>query len=246
MSVTIEGSTPTTGTRTDGGERFLGGALLGLAAVLAVYQLVTAPFIPVLTAFTVLYGAVGVGLWRSPRRWLLTLAGLLAVAYVVGGFPVFAEHLAHPESPLGFLTDTALLIGLGVVIVGVVRALRGTDPRVPRPVLVGAAALGGIAVAVAAVAVATTDSAVRQADDVTLTVADWEYPELSVPVTAGALWIDNLDPFHHTLLVEGTDIREVLPASTAVRLPVDLAPGTYRYLCDVPGHEAMSGTLHVR
>jgi hypothetical protein len=246
MSVTIKGSTPTTVTRTDGGGRFLGGALLGLAAVLAAYQLVTAPFIPVLTVFTVLFGAVGVGLWRSRRRWLLAVAGLLAVAYVVGGSPVFAEHLAHPESPLGFLTDTVLLIGLGVVIVGVVRALRGTDPTVPRPVLVGAATLGGIAVAVSVIAVATTDSAVRQADDLVVTVSDWEYPELTVPVTAGALWVDNLDPFHHTLLVEGTDVREVLPASTAVRVPVELAPGTYRYVCDVPGHEAMRGTLHVR
>jgi hypothetical protein len=246
MSVTIDESSPTTEERPATGDRPLGGVLLGLAAVLAVYQLVTAPFIPVLTIFTVLYGAVGVGLWRSRRRWLLVVAGLLATAYAVGAAPVFAEHLAHPESPLGFLTDTIILAGLGIVLVGVVRALRGATPGVHRTVLVGAAATGAVAVAVSTVAVIGTASAAPQPDDAEVTVSDWAYPDLTLPATASALWVDNHDPFHHTLLVEGTDVREVLPASTAVRLPIDLAPGTYRYFCDVPGHEAMSGTLHIR
>jgi hypothetical protein len=245
MSVTTQRPTPPTAARPTAGDRSLGTVLLALSAALVAYQLVTAPFIPVLTVFALLYAGVGLGLWRSRRRWLLVLAGLLAVAYVAGGAPVFAEHLAHPESPLGFLTDTAILIGLGAVVVGVVRALRGAGPAMHRSVVVGAAAIGVVAVAVSTVAVMGTSSDVREAQDVEVTVSDWVYPDLALPTGSGALWVDNGDPFHHTLLVEGTDVREVLPASTAVRVPLELSPGTYRYFCDVPGHDAMSGTLAV-
>jgi hypothetical protein len=245
MSVTTEEPTPSTGARPAAGDRSLGTVLLMLAAVLVAYQFVTAPFIPVLTVFTLLYTAAGIGVWRSRRPWLLVAAGLLAVAYVVGGAPVFVEHLAHPESPLGFLTDAVILVGLGTVIVGAVRALRGAAPGVHRPVLVGAATIAGVAVVVSTIAVIGTASGVRQSDDVEVTVSDWAYPDLVLSAATSALWVDNHDPFHHTLLVEGTDVREVLPASTAVRIRVDLAPGTYRYFCDVPGHEAMSGTLLV-
>jgi hypothetical protein len=245
MSVTTQRPTPPTAARPTAGDRSLGTVLLALAAVLVAYQLVTAPFIPVLTVFALLYAAAGIGVWRSRRPWLLVSAGLLAAAYVAGGAPVFAEHLAHPESPLGFLTDAAILIGLGAVIVGAVRALRGASPGVHRPVLVSAATIGGVAVVVSTIAVIGTASEARQPDDVEVAVSDWAYPDLALPAATSALWVDNHDPFHHTLLVEGTDVREVLPASTSVRIPVDLAPGTYRYFCDVPGHEAMSGTLLV-
>jgi uncharacterized cupredoxin-like copper-binding protein len=60
------------------------------------------------------------------------------------------------------------------------------------------------------------------------------------------LWVDNQDPFHHTFVIDGTDVREVLVASSSVRVPVDLAPGSYRFWCDVPGHESMEGVLDVR
>jgi hypothetical protein len=245
MSTTLERSTTPPGARVAPGDTHLGGVLLALAAVLVLYQVVTAPFIPVLTIFAVLYAAVGVGLWRSRRRWLLLVAGLLALAYLVGGAPVFAEHLAHPESPLGFLTDVVILLGLGAVLVGVVRALRGIAPAVHRPVVVGAVAIGGVALVVSALAVIGTDSQAHRPGDVEVVVSEWAYPDLAVPTTASALWIDNRDPFHHTLRVEGIGVRAVLPASTAVRVPLDVAPGTYRYFCDVPGHEDMSGTLRV-
>jgi hypothetical protein len=245
MSVTTERTTPSTEAGPVAGERSLARVLLALAAVLGAYQLVTAPFIPVLTVFTVLYGAAGIGLWRSRSRWLLVVAGLLATAHAAGAAPVFAEHFAHPESPLGFLTDAGILIGLAAVVVGVVRALRGASPAVHRPVLVGAGALGALALTVSAAAVVGTQSDDRQPDDVELVVSDWAYPDLTLPATTDALWVDNRDPFHHTLVVEGTDLRVVLPAGTAVRTPIDLAPGTYRYACDVPGHEAMIGTLRV-
>jgi plastocyanin len=226
-------------------DRFVASALFGLAALLALYQVVTAPFIPVLTVFTIVYAAVGIGLWRAPRRWLRVVAGVVAAAYLVGAAPVFIEHFAHPESPLGFVIDSLLLIGLGLVIVGVVRALRGAGPG-RRPLLISAGTLAVAAAAVSLIAAAGVDSDARQPEDLALEVADWIFPDITVPASTPALWVDNQDPFHHTFVVEDTGIHQALPASTAVRIPLDLAPGTYTYLCDVPGHEEMRGELVVR
>lgn len=225
-------------------DRFVASALFGLASLLALYQVVTAPFIPVLTVFTVVYVAVGIGLWRAPRRWVRVVAGLVAAAYLAGAAPVFIEHFAHPESPLGFVIDALLLVGLVLVIAGVVRALRGAGPG-RRTLLVGAGALAVAATVVSLAAATGVDSDARQPDDLALEVADWAFPDTTVPASTPAIWVDNQDPFHHTFVVEGTSIHEALPASTAVRVPLDLAPGTYTYLCDVPGHEDMRGELVV-
>ena len=43
----------------------------------------------------------------------------------------------------------------------------------------------------------------------------------------------------------GPGRRGRVPVSTDVRIPADLAPGTYRYYCDIAGHESMEGTLVV-
>jgi hypothetical protein len=244
--MTITARRPTTGQQVSNeGDRFVASTLFGLATLLALYQVVTAPFIPVLTVFTVVYVAVGIGLWRAGRRWLRVLAGVAATAYLLGAAPVFVAHFTHPESPLGFVIDALLLIGLVLVIVGVVRTLRDAGPA-RRPLLIGAGALAVAATVVALTAAAGVDSDARQPDDLALEVADWHFPDLAVPATSPALWVDNRDPFHHTLVVEGTDVHEALPASTAVRVALDLAPGTYSYLCDVPGHEEMRGELVVR
>ena len=244
MTITAQRPTPDQQTSHED-DRFVVSALFGLAALLALYQVVTAPFIPVLTVFTVVYAAVGTGLWRAPRRWLRVVAGLVALAYLVGAAPVFIEHLAHPESPLGFVIDSLLLIGLALVIVGVVRALRGAGPG-RRPLLIGAAALAVAATVVSLTAAAGVGSDAHQPDDFDVEVADWIFPDLTVPASTPALWVDNRDPFHHTFVVEGTSIHQALPASTAVRVPIDLAPGAYTYLCDVPGHEDMRGELVIR
>ncbi|MEX2621268.1 MAG: hypothetical protein WD250_13725 [Egibacteraceae bacterium] len=46
-------------------------------------------------------------------------------------------------------------------------------------------------------------------------------------------------------MIEGQLDAVELPANTDVRTPADLEPGTYRYYCDIVGHEAMEGTLVV-
>jgi uncharacterized cupredoxin-like copper-binding protein len=57
--------------------------------------------------------------------------------------------------------------------------------------------------------------------------------------------VDNSHIFRHSFTVEETDIDVELPALQAVRVPIDLAAGTYTVICDVPGHEEMTGVLIV-
>jgi plastocyanin len=127
-----------------------------------------------------------------------------------------------------------------------VTGLRGrTGAR--RPALAVGVAGVVVAVVVALVASAGVDAVERQPGDVAIEAARMAFPE-RVEVTAGTvgLWVDNRDPFPHTLLIEGTDVQMIMPANAAVRAEVDLAPGTHRYFCDVPGHEAMEGIIDAR
>ena len=48
-------------------------------------------------------------------------------------------------------------------------------------------------------------------------------------------------------LEKGQDIKQELPGGTSRRIEVNLPAGTYRFFCDVPGHESiMEGVLTVR
>jgi plastocyanin len=228
----------------EGGDRFVGTALLLLAGIMVAIQVAAAHIIPPVAVFAVVYAGLGFSVRRWPKRWLLVLALVFTSLHLVTSIPFFLENLAHPESPVGFLAESfALLTGIAA-IAGAIAGLRGARPGSRRPIAVAAGGLAAAAVVVALVAAAGVDGDSRQPGDVPVTAASSQYPEqVQVPAGEAVLWVENTDLFHHTLVVEGTDVRAVLPASTAVRVPVDLAPGTYRYLCDVPGHDAMTGEI---
>jgi plastocyanin len=239
-------SSPTT--RPDpSGDRFVGGALLTTAGLLVSYQLLAGHVIPPLAIFAVILGLLGVLTLRRRSRWLLLVDAAIALVYVVGSVPFFAANLAHPESPVSFLAEVFLLVALLTVVLGVVLRLRGAGDRARRRTLLGAVGLAGVATVVSLVAAASVDAEARQDGDVPLVTERSTFPErVEVPAGEAVLWVDNTDPFHHTFLIDGTDIREVLAAGSSVRVPVDLAPGSHRFWCDVPGHESMEGVLDVR
>jgi plastocyanin len=77
-------------------------------------------------------------------------------------------------------------------------------------------------------------------------VEEAAFPARIAAATGDTLFVDNRDLFRHTFTVEGTDLDVELPATQGVRIPLELAPGSYEVVCAVPGHEFMQASLEVR
>lgn len=249
MSLTAERRQPPSPTThpDPSGDRFVGWALLTTTGLLVSLQLLAGHVIPPLAIFGAILGLLGVATLRRRARWLLVIDAIAAGAYLVGSVPFFAANLAHPESPVSFLAEVFLLLALLTVVTGVVMRLRGVGARARRRTVVGAIGMACVATVVSLVAAAGVVAEARQDGDVPLVSERSTFPErIEVPAGAAVLWLDNKDPFHHTFLIDGTEVREVLAAGSSVRVPIELDPGSYRFWCDVPGHESMEGVLDVR
>jgi hypothetical protein len=105
--------------------------------------------------------------------------------------------------------------------------------------LVGA--VGSIAIA------AATDSVAALPGDVEVTAEQlmWAPEDISIDGSVTGIWIDNKDGIRHTFTIPELGIDVEVPALKARRVDIDAAPGSYQIICDVPGHESMTGTLIV-
>ncbi|WP_052664252.1 cupredoxin domain-containing protein [Nitriliruptor alkaliphilus] len=228
-----------------GGDRFVATSLFLLAGVLLGFQVLISELIPPLVVTSVMVVAFGTALLRRRRRWLLITVIVVAVLQLAGSMPFIVSNLAHPESPLSFIVEAFTVLATLSAALGAAAGLRGAATGSRRPIAVGAGGLALIAVVVSLFAASGVGSDTMQVGDVTIEAEMAHFPEhVEVPVGA-AIYADNRDPVRHTLVIEGTDVHVEMPASTAVRVEADLAPGTYRYFCDVPGHERMEGQLDV-
>jgi plastocyanin len=229
------------------GDPLVAGALLTTAALLVTYQRLAGHVIPPLANFGGLTGVLGLATLRRRPRWWLGLDALVAVLYLGGSAPFLAANLAHPESPVSFLAEVFLIVALATVLIGVVLRWRSASDVARRRTVTGAVGIAAVATVGSLVAAASVVAAAQQAGDVAIVTDRSTFPErVELAAGEGVLWVDNQDPFHHTFVLDGTDVHEVLAASSSVRIPVDLAPGSYRYWCDVPGHKSMEGELDVR
>jgi plastocyanin len=229
------------------GDRFAGGSLLVVAGLLFGLQILAGHVIVPLAIFGTLTAVLGGVTLRRRPRWLLLVNAVVAVLYLAGSAPFAAANLAHPESPGSFLAEVFILLAFLSVLAGVVLRLRGAGAAARRRFVVGAAAVAALATIGSLIAAATVDAEARQEGDIAIASDRSVFPsEVEMPAGDAVLWLDNRDPFHHTFLIDDTDIRAVMPANSSVRVPVDLAPGSYRFWCDVPGHDSMVGVLHVR
>ena len=159
-------------------------------------------------------------------------------AYAVG-------DLAHPESAPAFVA-TVMVVGgaLVTIVLSVLAALRrpASGGRVWAVTGVAFVALVGVSV----VAASRVDDAEVQPGDERVTAADFEYPEEISLNTHTGLVIDNEDALRHTFVVDGPDAVSLeVPASSSARTVMNLPPGSYRFYCDIAGHEDMKGILEV-
>lgn len=182
----------------------------------------------------------------AERRKLGMGFGVLSMVILGGNIPFIASDLARPESSPTFVLTLLSLAAASLAIVGGLGVFFEWATGPIRAVMIGVAAVF-LAGSLASVAIAVgTDSATALPSD-TVVEAErlvWNPDEISAQAGTG-IWIDNLDPVHHTFTVPDLDIDIEIPALKAARVDLEVEPGTYRVFCNVAGHEAMTGTLVV-
>lgn len=188
---------------------------------------------------------IGLVLLRRSWRLGVVVLGVVNLLLLLSSAPFAASGLAHPESPLTFVHA---VVGLGwrlLAVVAAVGAWRHASPASARWLGMTAVGLLGLTVVTAGVATLVTPGATAQPGDVVVTVRDIAFPEEVRVASGGTVLVDNTDLLRHTFTVEGTEVSEELPERARVRVGIDLAVGTYRLFCAVPGHEAMTATMVV-
>lgn len=217
-------------------------SVAALAADL-VWMAIIATVIPPLAVFAVLTLGAVAATRRWPRAGVVVLA-LLALAANGGGIAFIAADLTSPSDTLAFLWATVSGGGRVVAIVAAVLALTRLD-RAARGLATASVALLVVAVIGSLAARFSVSADAAEPGDVEVIAEDVTFPDRVAVPEGGAVLVDNRDPLRHTFAIEGTDLDVLVEAGVQRRIPIDLSPGTYTYLCTVPGHESMTGTLEV-
>lgn len=219
--------------------------LFALAAAAVGLMLLVGEVIPPVVVFVIAFIGVGIGLRRSSARGLRIAALVLPILLVIANAPFAISDFSHPDSPAGFI-PSAVIVVLAITTAVLAASLLRNRPSRPRAAwsVAGTVLLAGAVFSI--VSASGVESVEAQPGDVEVIAASVAYPdEVTIPAGGAALHVVNEDPFHHSLVIEGEEIKLDLPGSSSARVEVDLAAGEYRFFCDVPGHETMTGTLVV-
>lgn len=201
--------------------------------------------IPPIAVIGLIY-LVFVPLLTGERRKLGLGFGILSIAILGGNVPFIVSDLARPESSPTFVLTLLSLAAVSLAIGGGFGVFFGWTTRPIRGLVLGVAAVFLVGSIMSVAIAVRTDSAIALSSD-TIVEAErvvWNPDEISALAGSG-IWINNLDPVHHTFTVPELDIDIEIPALKAARIDLKVDPGTYRVICNVPGHESMTGTLVV-
>lgn len=211
-----------------------------------------APFL----VFTAIAGGAAFATYRFNTQWARAV-GLVGTILSLGGF-FLGFGLMHVFSPLEFTVAVAYVMGIGLALVGGIRAILSsrkgkegpgrTEQRLPR-IVVG---IVGVAAVVSLFGFIFTRQQVSDAEAEGATVIEmtsFEFePESSTAAAGSKLLITNSDPFVHDFTLEDFDIAETVGPRGEVLVDLTgVTPGTYEYFCSLhfDGTSGMSGTLIV-
>ena len=184
---------------------------------------------------------------KGERRGLGLGMAIFGAAAYVGNLPIIVDDLTHPESAPAFVLQLVSTAGVALVVIGGVSAWLRRPTRLLRPLAVGAIGVF-LAGTIASIAIATTtDSVAALPDDIEVTAEQlmWAPEDIAIDGAATGIWIDNRDGVRHTFTIPELGIDVEVPALKARRVDIDAPPGSYQIICEVPGHESMTGTLIV-
>jgi plastocyanin len=230
--------------RTSNWDRLLMVSAAVVAVVDLIYMALVAEIIPPMATGVVLT-VVGIGLMRVRRRAGIIVLALTAVVLLIGSIPFVVDHIGHPESGFDWMHILIGTFGRLFVLGVAVNTWRSSSDVAARTTGVLALGVLGALASVALVATAATSGDERRDGDITVSIDSTAFPDQIVAGSGDVLFIDNSHIFRHSFTVEGTDIDAELPALQAVRVPIDIPTGTYTVICNVPGHEEMTGVLIV-
>jgi hypothetical protein len=204
--------------------------------------------------------ALGLALVVTTRRPLLGGLALGALLLDVAAWMGLAlvSHLGHDDPTasvvLSLLLVTSSSVGFAALVVSLGARLDHEDapapPRRPRPSLGAAFGLAWGLAAVVVVAIAPSMVAVPEAGEGRLVVSMRNSRFTTDHLESDAGWVKlvvaNPDLFWHTFTVPDLDIDIAVPVGSVREADANLPPGTYQYVCRVPGHSRMLGVLVVR
>jgi len=181
------------------------------------------------------------------RRRVGLAYAIVAMVALVGNAPVILDELIHIDSAPSFVLTLLSVVGAFVAIVAGLGVFLQWPTATIRPIAAGAVVVFGIGALASVVTFTMTDSAVAAGGDVKVVAEKIAYTpgDITLESDEDGIWIENKDGIHHTFTVKDLGVDLEIPALRAARVDIDAPPGVYSYICTVPGHENMTGTLTI-
>ncbi len=239
------------------------GAMVVVAALLALLQILMFGFAPPITLFAVL-ALVAAGLTAAGFRWAPLLATLVSVALLGLFGPPMISVVGEPTVQGAMFPMMASLLAAVVVgalsgIAATVQNYRAGERSLPRAVPVALVLLAGLVAGATAVALAPREgmdvgiSPEAMAALPGLGTANWEFDQRELHVKAGEmvmLRLTNADPEAHYLDIDELDVHApIAPGKTSLAVFTAPTTGSYTFYChphaDKASGEGMVGTLIV-
>ena len=193
--------------------------------------------------------------------WALTLAAVWAVLILLATLLSLPTGFSHINSFWDFaaaLTTTVAVLAASIGgVVAFVQRRRGTV-RQTATTAEGRSLVGATAVVVVLLLLSgvlhivslETVGAQEKAGAIAVGMKDTQFHPTEVAVQAGqpaTLVVKNGDLVVHTFIVEELGINEVIIAGSEKLIAIAASsPGSFAYVCEIFGHEAMKGTLVVQ
>lgn len=186
--------------------------------------------------------------WRGAARlgWLA-----LAALFLNQAFWMITAVVSLTSSAPSILGAAAPAVLAVLATLGIIGSLARLQPRLQAAVtpllVVGSAAAVALAFVVPALGAGAVD---RQATDLAVVTTDVAFEPRRLVADPGDIGIivKNDDLFWHTLTIADLDANVTVATAGRKRLQLrDVAAGTYRFVCAIPGHESagMTGQLVV-
>ena len=193
--------------------------------------------------------------------WGLTLSSVWAVLMLLLALVFLLPSLSYVTSFWDFGATLVVIVALLAATVGGVVSfvqrrrgtVRQTATTAERRWLVGAS---GVVVGLAALSgvlhIVSIESVPAEAksDAIAVAMNNTRFEPAEITVQSGrpaTLVVKNQDLSVHTFTVEALGISEVIIGGSEQLITIaSSSPGSFEFVCEIPGHEEMSGTLVVQ